>query len=427
MANMQYEISNFIEENNVKFIRLAFCDILGNLKNISISCDELDRAFSTGISFDASAIKGFLAVEESDLLLFPDPETLQVLPWRPSSGKVVMMFCDIKYPDFTPFEGDGRALIKKFVNKAKKEGYTFKIGSECEFYLFKLNEDGNPSYIPLDNGTYLDVAPNDKGENIRRDICLTLQDMGFHTERSHHESGPGQMEVDFTYGNLLNSADNLITFKSVVKSTATMNGLFASFLPKPLENKSGNGMHVNISIKSDEKQDDDKIREHMIAGILNRIKDMTIFSSPIYNSYQRLGQFEAPCRIGWGYGNRSTTIRIPKAQGRYSRLEVRTPDPSANPYLIYTLICEAALEGIKNKETPPPSIAINAFSDTDGTNLPTSMQEALEIAEKSSFLKRVLPATLLNSYLKVKKAELEEYKRCEHISTLTEENYFPIY
>lgn len=427
MANMQYEISSFIEENNVKFIRLAFCDILGNLKNISISSDELDRAFSTGISFDASSIKVFLSVEQSDLLLFPDPETLQVLPWRPSSGKVVMMFCDIKYPDFTPFEGDGRYLIKSFVNKAKKLGYTFKIGSECEFYLFKLNDDGNPSFIPLDNGTYLDVAPNDKGENIRRDICLTLQDMGFHTERSHHESGPGQMEVDFTYGNLLNSADNLITFKSVVKSTATLNGLFASFLPKPLEKKSGNGMHVNMSIRSDEDMDDQQVREYMIAGILNRIKDMTIFSSPIYNSYQRLGQFEAPNRIGWGYGNRSTTIRIPKTQGRYSRLEVRTPDTSANPYIIYTLICEAALEGIKNKETPPPSIETNAFVESEGSFLPSTMQQAINLAEKSEFLKKVLPKKLLDSYLNVKKCELEEYKHCEHISTLTEEKYFPIY
>ena len=427
MANMQYEISSFIEENNVKFIRLAFCDILGNLKNISISSDELDRAFSTGISFDASSIKGFLSVEESDLLLFPDPETLQVLPWRPSSGKVVMMFCDIKYPDLTPFEGDGRHLIKSFVNKSKKLGYTFKIGSECEFYLFKLNDDGNPSFTPLDNGTYLDVAPNDKGENIRRDICLTLQDMGFHTERSHHESGPGQMEVDFTYGNLLNSADNLITFKSVVKSTATLNGLFASFLPKPLEKKSGNGMHVNMSIRSVEDIDNHRVRENMIAGILNRLKDMTIFSSPIYNSYQRLGQFEAPNRIGWGQGNRSTTIRIPKTEGRYSRLEVRTPDTAANPYLIFTLICEAALEGIKNNETPPPSIDVNAFNQSEGDFLPSTMQKAIDIAEKSEFLKKVLPKKLLDSYLKVKKYELEEYKHCEHISTLTEEKYFPIY
>lgn len=427
MANLQYEISSFIEENNVKFVRLAFCDILGNLRNISISSDELERAFNTGISFDASSIKGFLTVEESDLLLFPDPETLQVLPWRPSSGKVVMMFCEIKYPDLTPFEGDGRHLVKEFVKKANKQGFTFKIGSECEFYLFKLNEDGNPSFIPLDNGTYLDVAPFDKGENIRREICLTLQDMGFHTERSHHESGPGQMEVDFTYGNLLNSADNLITFKSVVRSTATLNGLFASFLPKPLKNKSGNGMHVNISIRSEEKLDNDQIRENMVAGILNRIREITIFSSPLYNSYERLGYFEAPKRIGWGYGNRSTTIRIPKAKGRYSRLEVRTPDTAANPYLIYTLICEAALEGIENNLKPNNLVNINAFEINEGEFLPTNMEEAINIAEESEFLKRVLPSILLKSYLKIKKAELEEYKKCEHTSTLTEENYFPIY
>ncbi len=427
MANMQYEISNFIEENDVKFIRLAFCDILGNLKNISISCDELERAFNSGISFDASSIKGFLSVEKSDLLLFPDPETLQVLPWRPSSGKVVMMYCDIKHPDNTPFEGDGRYLIKRFEKKAKKLNYTFKIGSECEFYLFKLNEAGNPSFTPLDNGTYLDVAPNDKGENIRRDICLTLQEMGFHTERSHHESGPGQMEIDFSYGNLLNSADNLITFKSVVKSTATTNGLFASFLPKPLENKSGNGMHVNMSIRSDENIDKERIRKNMIAGILNHIKEITIFNSPIYNSYQRIGQFEAPSRIGWGYGNRSTTIRIPKVEGKYSRLEVRTPDTAANPYIIFTLICEAALEGIINNAVPEDPIETNAFEKLDGNSLPLTMKESIEIAEQSKFLKKNLPSTLLLSYLNIKKKELIEYQNCKHINTLTEENYFPIY
>lgn len=427
MANMQYEISNFIEENNVKFIRLAFCDLLGNLKNISISSDELDRAFTTGISFDASSVKGFLNVEESDLLLFPDPNTLQVLPWRPSSGKVVMMFCDIKYPDNTPFENDARALIKNFEKKSLNLGYTFRIGSECEFYLFKLDDNGEPTFKPLDRGGYLDIAPNDKGENIRREICLTLQEMNFHTERSHHESGPGQMEIDFSYGELLNSADNLITFKSVVKSTATLNGLFASFLPKPLENKSGNGMHVNMSVKVNNELQNDKIRDYMIGGILKYLKEMTIFTSPIYNSYKRLGQFESPIQIGWGFGNRSTTIRIPKAKGRYSRLEVRTPDPTANPYLAFTLICEAALKGIQNKIEPPAEIKRNAFDKILGETLPLSMQEAIELAKKSTFLKEILPNNLLYTYIKIKEKELKEYTESKETKKITEEKYFPIY
>ncbi|MGD1823239.1 MAG: glutamine synthetase family protein [Pleomorphochaeta sp.] len=427
MANMQYEISNFIEENNVKFIRLAFCDLLGNLKNISISSDELDRAFTTGISFDASSVKGFLNVEESDLLLFPDPNTLQVLPWRPSSGKVVMMFCDIKYPDNTPFENDARALIKNFEKKSLNLGYTFRIGSECEFYLFKLDDNGEPTFKPLDRGGYLDIAPNDKGENIRREICLTLQEMNFHTERSHHESGPGQMEIDFSYGELLNSADNLITFKSVVKSTATLNGLFASFLPKPLENKSGNGMHVNMSVKVNNELQNEKIRDYMIGGILKYLKEMTIFTSPIYNSYNRLGQFESPIQIGWGFGNRSTTIRIPKAKGRYSRLEVRTPDPTANPYLAFTLICEAALKGIQNKIEPPAEIKRNAFDKILGETLPLSMQEAIELAKKSTFLKEILPNNLLYTYIKIKEKELKEYTESKETKKITEEKYFPIY
>lgn len=427
MANIQYEISQFIEENNVKFVRLAFCDLQGNLKNISISSDELDRAFKTGISFDASSVKGFLNVEQSDLLLFPDPETLQVLPWRPSSGKVVMMYCDIRYSDNTPFECDTRSLLKNFEKKSNKLGYSFKIGSECEFYLFKLDENGDPTNIPLDNGTYLDVAPNDKGENIRRDICLTLQEMNFHTERSHHESGPGQMEIDFSYGDLLNSADNLITFKSVVKSSATLNGLFASFLPKPIENKSGNGMHVNISVKIQDTIKNENLRNHMIGGILKYLKEITIFNSPIYNSYSRLGQFEAPIQIGWGYGNRSTTIRIPKAKGRYSRLEVRTPDTAANPYIIFTLICEAALKGIINKIEMPEETITNAFENISGDTLPTDMQEAIELAEKSEFLKEILPDKLLKSYLDLKKIELEEYLKSKKTKKITKEKYFPIY
>lgn len=424
---MQYEISQFIEENNVKFVRLAFCDLLGNLKNISISSDELDRAFKTGISFDASSVKGFLNVEQSDLLLFPDPETLQVLPWRPSSGKVVMMYCDIRYPDNTPFEGDARYILKKFEKKSKKIGYSFKIGSECEFYLFKLDDKGDPTLNPLDNGTYLDVAPNDKGENIRRDICLTLQEMNFHTERSHHESGPGQMEIDFSYGDLLNSADNLITFKSVVKSTAALNGLFASFLPKPIPNKSGNGMHVNMSVKIEENEKNEKLREHMIGGILKYLKEITIFNSPIFNSYKRLGQFEAPIQIGWGFGNRSTTIRIPKAKGRYSRLEVRTPDTAANPYIIFTLLCEAALKGIQEKIEPSSEVTSNAFETISGDTLPLTMEESISLAKESKFLKEVLPENLLQTYLDIKIKELEEYKTSTETKKITKEKYFPIY
>jgi glutamine synthetase len=235
MTNTQQEVMQFIKEQDVRFARLVFCDIFGQIKNISISASELERAFSSGISFDASSVKGFLEVEESDLLLFPDPATLSILPWRPAQGRVVRFFCSIKKPDGTLFEGDTRSLLQETVRKAALQGYSFTVGPECEFYLFKTDENGRPTYQPLDEGTYLDVAPLDKGENVRREICLTLEQMGFYTERSHHESGPGQNEIDFKYGTPVEAADDFITFKSVVKTISDRSGLFASFLPKPMQ------------------------------------------------------------------------------------------------------------------------------------------------------------------------------------------------
>lgn len=409
MTNTQKEVLQFIKEQDVRFIRLVFCDIFGHMKNISISEDELGRAFATGISFDASAVKGFLQVDESDLLLFPDPSTLAILPWRPAQGRVVRLFCSIRRPDGTPFEGDGRSLLQDKVREAELSGYRFGVGPECEFYLFKLDDDGRPTYTPLDNGTYLDVAPLDKGENVRRDICLTLQQMGFYTERSHHESGPGQNEIDFKYSSALEAADNFITFKSVVKTIADRSGLFASFLPKPLQDESGSGLHINLSLTCDGSPAQ-HLEEAMTEGILRRIREITLFLNPLANSYERLGAFEAPRHVGWGRANRSLLIRIPQTSGEYRRIEVRSPDPSCNPYLAITLLMSAALEGVKDNLRASDEYLGDAYQKPGGEVLPSNLGEAIELAQQSQFIKEVLPERLVKFFLEAKIADWKKFE-----------------
>ena len=306
------EIFDFIEQEDVKFIRLAFCDPKGRQKNISIMPSELKRAFEDGISFDASAIRGFGGVERSDLLLFPIPSTLNVLSWRPSHGKVVRMFCDIRYPDGTPFEADSRYILSKAVEAARAKGVTVSFGSEFEFYLFKTDENGYPTSIPFDRGGYMDVAPEDKGENIRREICLTLIDMGIRPESSHHEEGPGQNEIDFRFSDAMSAADNAVNFVTVVKAAAMHNGLYADFSPKPLPGESGNGMHVNISISC--RDGVDRSSEFM-AGIIAHIRELTAFLNNRPESYLRLGEMKAPRYVTWSPENRSQLIRIPAAKG----------------------------------------------------------------------------------------------------------------
>ncbi|MFA9423690.1 MAG: glutamine synthetase family protein, partial [Sedimentibacter sp.] len=339
------EVLQFIYDNDVKFVRLSFCDIFGTIKNISILSEELPRAFECGISFDASSIRGFLNIEESDLFLYPDPSTLDILPWRPQQGRVVRFYCDIKYPDGTPFDGDGRAILQKSVAKAHNLGYSIEIGSECEFYLFEEDEKGYPTKVPQDNARYFDVAPLDKGENVRRDISLTLEQMGIHPECSHHEQGPGQNEIDFKYSDAMSAADNLVTFKSAVKTIAHLNGLYASFMPKPLKDFSGSGLHINISLLKNNINLFDNIQnnhsteaESFIAGILNRIKEITVFLNPLTNSYDRFGSHSAPKFVTWSYQNRSQLIRIPAAKGKYSRMELRSSDPSCNPYYAFAML-----------------------------------------------------------------------------------------
>jgi len=430
------EVLQFINDNDVKFVRLSFCDIFGAVKNISILSEELPRAFDSGISFDASSIRGFLNIEESDLFLYPDPSTLAILPWRPQQGRVIRFYCDIKYPDGTPFEGDGRAILQKAVETANNLGYKIEIGSECEFYLFEEDEKGNPTKISHDNAGYFDVAPLDRGENVRRDISLTLEQMGIFPECSHHEQGPGQNEIDFRYSDAMSAADNLVTFKSVVKTITHLNGLYASFMPKPLKDSSGSGLHINISLLKNNINLFDNIQnnhsheaESFIAGILNRIKEITVFLNPLTNSYERFGSHAAPKFISWSYQNRSQLIRIPAANGKYSRMELRSSDPSCNPYYAFALLIYAGLEGIENKLELKKPTNLNLYQADEKTlklyeTIPDTLEKAIDCAVKSDFVAKCLPEKTLGKYFAAKKYECNQWEKADNKEEFEHNTYF---
>ena len=395
------EVLQYVMEEDVKFIRLAFCDVFGKQKNISIMPEELSRAFAHGISFDASAIAGFGDETRSDLFLHPEPETLTPLPWRPEQGRVVRMFCRITHPDGSPFLCDTRSLLRKAISDAEDAGYTFYFGAEQEFYLFELDGNNEPTHTPYDNAGYMDIAPEDKGENIRREICLTLEQMGIRPESSHHEEGPGQNEIDFRYSDALSAADNAMTFQTAAKTVARRNGLSADFSPKPLPELPGNGFHINMSVQPG----GDENFSRMIAGILDRIKDITAFLNPTDNSYRRLGQRKAPGYISWSRENRSQLMRIPAAVGEYKRVELRSPDPAANPYLAFALLIYAGLDGIKNQTALPEPADINLFRADSETlarfkKLPGDMDTARRLARESAFVNEHIPAPVLDIYCK---------------------------
>ncbi len=402
MKYSKEEVIQFVREEDVKFIRLAFCDVFGKQKNISIMPPELSRAFEYGIAIDASAIVGFGDESHSDLFLHPEADTLAPLPWRPEHGRVVRMFCSITYPNGKIFECDTRSILKSAIQKAKFCGYEFFFGAEQEFYLFKLDDDGKPTKEPYDNAAYMDIAPEDKGENIRREVCLTLEQMGIQPESSHHEEGPGQNEIDLRYSDPLTAADNAMTFQTVVKTIAWRNGLYADFSPKPLEHKPGNGFHINISIKSSDAEDH---MNHLIAGILDKVAAMTVFLNPAESSYHRFGNGKAPKYISWSGENRSQLVRIPAAVGEYRRAELRSPDPSANTYLVFALIIYAVLDGIKNQiELPAPADINLCKADTttlaNFKQLPDNYKAACTAAANSNFIKKYIPDAILDIYCK---------------------------
>ncbi|MDO4961886.1 MAG: glutamine synthetase family protein [Eubacteriales bacterium] len=401
MSYSYEEIIDFVEQEDVIFIHLAFTDAFGRQKKIAIPPDELRRAFTDGISFDASAIAGFTGVIKSDLFLFPIPDTLTILPWRSFQGKVVRMFCDIRYPDGTPYEKDSRAILKSAVKAARNMNLSVSFGSEFEFYLFNLDEKGRPTKDPIDQAGYMDVAPFDRGENIRREIVLTMKEIGIYPETSHHEEGPGQNEVDFRYSNAITAADNAMNFQTVVHAIAMQNGVYADFSPKPLPDNAGNGLHINMSVNIIDGVDDTDYTPYFMAGIIKHIKELSAFLNPVEESYKRLGEKKAPKYISWSHQNRSQLIRIPAAKGQYKRIELRSADPMTNPYIAYALLIYAGLDGIKNRYELPDPVDIDLYNADAAElmnidQLPGSLEEARKIAVDSTFINSVLPENFLD-------------------------------
>lgn len=400
MTQSEQEIMQYVEEEDVKFIRLAFCDIYGAQKNISIQRGELKRAFEHGIAIDASYIAGFGGDYGEDIYLHPESNTITVLPWRPEHGKVVRMFCTLSYADGTPVEADTRTILKGAVAYAREKGYRFHFKSELQFYLFKTDENGESTHVPYDNAGYMDIAPRDKGENVRREICLTLEQMGITPESSHHEAGPGQNEIDFTYADPLSSADNTVTFLSVVRTIAARNGLFADFSPKPFADKSGSALHITMSVHS---KSGEQATDCAIAGMLGHIAAMTVFLNPTDNSYQRFGRLKAPKYITWSSKNRAQLIAATLTKNGNPCLQLRSPDPEANPYLAFALMIYAAVDGIEKKSALPNStdadlLFLSAEEQNKHTLLPNSIDKARNAAYDDPFVKEHLPDSVIKAY-----------------------------
>ncbi len=396
----EQEVREYVEQEDVRFIRLAFCDVFGKQKNVAILPSELQRAFRHEIAIDASAIAGFGGEVRSDLFLHPDPATLASLPWRGENGKVVRMFCGVAHPDGSTLETDSRALLRKAVKRAEDRGISFAFGTEMEFYLFRTDEEGEATRIPFDRAGYMDIAPADKGENVRREICLTLSQMGIQPECSHHEEGPGQNEIDFRYSDPLSAADNALTFRAVVETIVARNGLSADFSPKPLPDQAGSGMHINLSVRC---RDGRELLPYVIAGIMLRIREMTAFLNPTENSYLRLGSRKAPGYISWSSENRSQLIRIPAAPGVQPRAELRSADSEVNPYLAFALLIHAGLDGIEAKLPLPPSADLNLFTAPQEVlkqfeRLPVTLQVANAAAHDSAFIRKHVPEAIIDAY-----------------------------
>ena len=389
------DVLDFVRDNDVKFVKLGFCDLFGVQKNISIMVDELEHAFEHGIAFNPTGVQGFGYYVETDLLLKPVASTMLVLPWRPQQGRVVQLYCEIMHLDGTPYELDGRRLLKDALKACNEKQLKAKMGVKCEFYLFKTDENGDSTGEPIDQGEFLDISPKDRGENVRRDICLTLEQMGIGIERSFHERGPGQNEIDLRDLDAMATADNYITFKNVVRSIAARSGVHASFLPKPLPGKSGNGLHINFSLYAKGENlfaSDKEMMDHFLAGIVNRMQEMTLVLNTQPVSYDRFGESEAPKYITWSTENRHQLLKVPHADEKGGRVVLRSPDAFINPYIGFAALLRAGLAGIDNKEELPAAVdqTINLM-DPDSRKaletLPESLQEAISYARAGKFLK----------------------------------------
>ena len=421
------DIFQMVEEEDVEFIRLQFTDIFGTLKNVAITASQLEKALNNKCMFDGSSIEGFVRIEESDMYLYPDLDTFTIFPWRPQQGKVARIICDVYCADGTPFEGDPRYILKRQIGKAAEMGYTFNVGPECEFFLFHQDENGQPTTITHEKAGYFDLGPVDLGENARRDMVLTLEDMGFEIEASHHEVAPAQHEIDFKYDEAMNTADNIMTFKLAVKTIAKRHGLFASFMPKPKCGINGSGMHINMSLSKDGKNIFDDVNGELglskeayyfIGGIIKHMKAITVIMNPLVNSYKRLVPgYEAPCYIAWSATNRSPLIRIPASRGQETRVELRNPDPAANPYLALAVCLAAGLDGIKKEIEPPAEVPENIYELDDDEresrgieSLPADLHDAIGELKKDAFIQEVLGQHITNKYIEAKEAEWMQYR-----------------
>ena len=437
------DIIEFVKGKGVKFIRLQFTDILGTIKNVAVTADHIERILDNKCMFDGSSIDGFVRIEESDMYLYPDLNTFKIFPWRPQTGKVARMICDVCNPDGTPFEGNSRYILKKALEEMDKNGFeTFNIGPECEFFLFHTDSEGNPTVSTHDSAGYFDLGPSDMGENARRDICLVMEEMGFEIESSHHEVASGQHEIVLKKMDALTSADAVITLRLVVKTIAQRYGLYATFMPKPLFGQNGSGMHINASLFKNKKnsfydsKDDAKLSKQatwFIGGVMKHIRALSLITNPTVNSYKRLvAGFEAPVHIAWAVGNRSLLLRIPSAKGKYTRLELRSPDSSCNPYLAYAGILQAGLDGIKNKIMPPNPVDFNIYELSEEKikkkgieSLPSSLLEAIEEFSKSKFMKEIYGEHLFDKFIEAKNKEWNDYSRS--ISNWEIDNYLRKY
>ena len=443
MLYTKEDIIRKVKEEDVEFIRLQFTDIFGQLKNVAITASQIEKAVNNQIMFDGSSIEGFVRIDESDQYLYPDLDSFTIFPWRPSHGRVARLICDVHDPDGAPFVGDPRYVLKQVIQKANDMGFdAFNVGPEAEFFLFQTDDEGKPTVRTNDEAGYFDLGPLDHGEGTRREICMSLEQMGFEIEASHHEVAQGQHEIDFKYADALRTADNIMTFKLAVKTLAQKNGLHATFMPKPIFGVNGSGMHTNMSLFRDGKNafydpSDPKGLSNaaysFIAGLLAHVKGMAAITNPLVNSYKRLVPgYEAPCYLAWSASNRSALIRIPAARGQSTRVELRCPDPACNPYLELAVCLAAGLDGIEKGLTPPPEITDNIFAMSPAARrrrgieaLPGSLEEALVCMKKDKLIMDTLGELVTGQYIAGKEAEWEEYRT--RVSSWERDKYMILY
>lgn len=436
------EIIDIVKKEDIRIIRLQFTDIFGAYKNVAITQSQLNKALNNECMFDGSSIEGFARIEESDMYLYPALDTFMIYPWDDDICKTARIICDVHSANKNEFEGDPRKILKNQLEKAKKMGFEFQVGSECEFFIFHNDENGNPTTKTLDKGGYFELGPNDRGERARHEITLMLEKAGFEVEASHHECAPGQHEIDFKYGEALSVADSIMTFKLAVKSIADLHNLYATFMPKPLNNEAGSGMHVNMSLKRDgknvfyDKNSTDglsKIAYNFIAGIMYHAKGLTGITNPIVNSYKRLiPGFEAPVHIAWSAKNRSPLIRIPAARGEGTRIELRNPDSASNPYLVLAICLAAGLDGIKKEMIPQPPVDSNIFKMTEDEreamgieSIPDSLNTAIREMKKDSLIYSTLGDEVFKKYIYQKQLEWDTYRNI--VSQWEIDNYLSRY